>query len=220
MKNLLSKSSLFLFVITILIPLNSYPFIIVNPENNWNFYMENPDGSLDDFVPFGTNYWDPETYVWVGIYDPFEDYDGGVNTCAGQFDLLSNIEWVTISKNSSNDHILIYPPPGDYDNPNKPIYNFTIDLKYENPIELKDIFDGYFENGYSDGVYVEAGKLSENKKIDQLVVSTMSQDDIVLIFFYDNYIFNELNKIEIPGVEGYNDGVKIACGDYDGDGLD
>jgi len=210
-----ARNTTWMFSLTLLLlfTAQSDGFIGVAPDN-WHFISENPSyGSDYYFVPFGTNYWDPETFVWVGIYDPFEDYSQGLNTCGGNYDGNSDmLDWVTVAKMTSNDHILIYPPPGD----------FSIYQKYENPIELKDIFDGYLEGGYSDGVHLAAGNLSPNRIDEQLVISTMSKDDVILIYFYDSpaWLFNEMTKIVIPGVDGYDDGVKIACGDFDGDGVD
>ncbi|MBU1626356.1 cellulase family glycosylhydrolase, partial [bacterium] len=206
-----------IILFTLLLTNLNYAEFIHVAQDNWLFEYK-PAGSGNYFVPFGTCYWDPKTFVWVGIYDPFSDYDGGVNTCAGNYDgttpngngIPTMLDWVTVAKRTSNDDILIYPPPG----------NFTITLKYDNPFELKDIFDSYFEDGYADGVYVDAGRLAPAGTMDQLVVSTMSRDDVVLIFFYEDWMFDETGKIEIPSIEGYNDGVKIACGNFDSEGSE
>jgi hypothetical protein len=203
-----------IIILTILASnIDLYCFIEV-AEDNWHFKTRDPNsGDAYSFVPFGTNYWDPETFVWVGIYDPFENYNGGVNTCGGNYDgNLDFHDWVTIAKREQNDDLLYFPPPGD----------FTLDTKWQYPLQLSDIFDHYFPDGYSDGVNLATGYLIQNTLKDQLVVSTMSKDDIVLIFEYEplQWKFDELNIIEIPGIEGYNDGVNITCGDFDCDGLD
>ena len=100
-----------IMTITVLLCFTPYSIChITVADDGWHFEQEDsPYSGAYNFVPFGTNYWDPDTFVWVGIYDPFPDYSGGLNSCGGNYNgSLQMYDWITVGKLTENDDILIY----------------------------------------------------------------------------------------------------------------
>lgn len=150
------------------------------------------DGAFDTANPYA---------VLTKTFNSVDGYAYGVYVSAGDFDGDGKDELV-MSKIRGDDNVRVFSFP---------------DGKPKEVANLKDLFDNY--NG---GAFIAAGDFDGDSK-DELVVSRTAGQDHVKVYAFRDGVFDTKNlfaEVFDKFNQGYDHGVYVTAGDFDGCGRD